>query len=133
MGDRPFSSDKLNDVPRYVYKGSFMTKCDDKSGYDHVSLSLSSQTYVGFEWKGYWFVCTTLTVRMEGGISLYLSHNWFCSHKFLPFHWNTMFFVLDDRLNGECVTSSGPWSVLPESRQERHRLNAATAALWCVW
>ena len=37
--DMPFSLDKLADVSRYIYKGSFMTNCDDKSGYDHVLLS----------------------------------------------------------------------------------------------
>ena len=38
MTDVPFSLDRLADVPRYVYRGSYRTKCDDKSGYDHVSL-----------------------------------------------------------------------------------------------
>ena len=42
MKDMPFSLDKLADVSRYIYIGSFMTKCDDKSGYDHVLLSSSS-------------------------------------------------------------------------------------------
>ena len=55
-----FSLDRLAYVPRYVYKGSYMTKFDDKSGYDHVSVSPSSQTYVSFQWNGFWFVCTTL-------------------------------------------------------------------------
>ena len=60
MKDSPFTLDRLSDVPRLVYKGSFMTKCDDESGYDHLLLSESSQTYFGFEWGGLWFVCTTL-------------------------------------------------------------------------
>ena len=60
MKDSPFTLDRLSDVPRFVYKGSFMTKSDDKSGYDHPLLSESSQTYFGFEWGGLWFVCTTL-------------------------------------------------------------------------
>ena len=37
--DQPFSLDTLVDVTRYVYKGSFLTKCDDKSGYDHILLT----------------------------------------------------------------------------------------------
>ena len=49
-----------------------MTKCDDKSGYDHVLLSACSQTYVGFEWKGYWFVCGTLPFGWK--ISPYIYH-----------------------------------------------------------
>ena len=45
MRDQPFSLDKLVDVTRYAYKGSFLTKCDDKSGYDHILLSRF--TYLG--------------------------------------------------------------------------------------
>ena len=60
MKDMPFSLDKFTDVPRYVYKSSYMTKCDDKSGYDHVLLSENSQAYFGFSFGGLWFVCTTL-------------------------------------------------------------------------
>ena len=30
MKDSPFTLDRSSDVPRFVYKGSFMTKCDDK-------------------------------------------------------------------------------------------------------
>ena len=52
MRASPFTPDGLSDVPRFVYKGSFMTKCDDKSGYDHLLPSESSQTYFGFEWGG---------------------------------------------------------------------------------
>ena len=33
----PISLDELADVPRFVYRDSFLTKCDDKSGYDHVA------------------------------------------------------------------------------------------------
>ena len=30
-----------------------MTKCGDKSGYDHILLSQSLQVYFGFEWVAY--------------------------------------------------------------------------------
>jgi len=56
----PHSLDKLVDVARYVYKDSYMMNCNDKSGYDHVLLRESSQTYVSLQWEGWWFVCTTL-------------------------------------------------------------------------
>lgn len=39
---------------------------------------------------------------------------------------------IDDRLNGELLTSSGPWSVLPADRQEQFSRDAATAAIFCV-
>ena len=39
---------------------------------------------------------------------------------------------IDDRLNGELLTSSGPCSVLPACRQEQFRRDAATPAIFCV-
>ena len=36
--DAPFSLGKLSDVSRFVYPNSFMTKCDDTSGYDQVLI-----------------------------------------------------------------------------------------------
>jgi len=59
MADTPFSLDKLAEVPRFVYLKSFMTKLDDKAGYDHVLLTEESRAYVGFEWNGWWFVNAT--------------------------------------------------------------------------
>ena len=43
MQDRPH----FTTVSLYVYKNSFMTKCD-KSGYDHIRLTESSRSYLGF-------------------------------------------------------------------------------------
>ena len=67
MRDMPFSLDKLADVPRFIYKGSFMTKCDDKSGYNHVLLSENSQTYFVFSFGGLWLVCMTLPLPFKWG------------------------------------------------------------------
>lgn len=72
MRDMPFSLDKWANVPRYMYESSFMTKCDGKSGYDHVLLCESSQTYFGFRFGGLWFVCTTLPFGWK--ISPYIYH-----------------------------------------------------------
>lgn len=131
MKDMPFSLDRLADVPRYVYKGSYMTKCDDKSGYDHVSLDVDSQSYVGFEWKGFWFVCTTLPFGWK--ISPFIYHTiGLAATNFFRSIGIPCSLYIDDRLNGELMTASGPWSVLPECREELVRRNAATAALWCV-
>ena len=49
MKDTPFSLDKLIDVPRFVYKNSFMSKIDDKSGYDHILLTKESSKYFRIE------------------------------------------------------------------------------------
>ena len=60
MRDMPFALDKLADVPRYIYQSSFMTNCDDKSGYDQFLLSVNYRSYFGFSFGGLWFVWATL-------------------------------------------------------------------------
>jgi len=50
----------LNAIPDFVYRGSFLSKTDDKSGYDHILLSEDSQQYFGIEWQGWWLVDVTL-------------------------------------------------------------------------
>ena len=131
MKDMPFSLDKLADVSRYIYKGSFMTKCDDKSGYDHVLLSSSSQTYVGFEFGGFWFVCATLPFGWK--ISPYIYHTiGLAASGYLRAQGIPCSLYIDDRLNGEILTSTGPWSVLPAYRQPEYRFKAALVAIFCV-
>ena len=39
----PFSLDLLVDVTRYLEKGHFQTKLDDKLGYDHVLMEDDSR------------------------------------------------------------------------------------------
>ena len=53
--DVPFKLDHFCDVPRFVLPGHFQTTCDDNSGYQHVLLHSSSQTYFGFQWHGFFF------------------------------------------------------------------------------
>ena len=43
--DMPFKLDSLTGLPRYVFPSSFQSFCDDKSGCDHVLLSLESHPY----------------------------------------------------------------------------------------
>ena len=57
--------DYISDLPRYVGKFHFQTTLDDKSGYDHVTLSEDSYTFFGLEWQGWYFVFRT-TLRLEG-------------------------------------------------------------------
>ena len=108
-----------------------MTKCDNRSGYDHVSLSPSSQTYVGFHWKRFWFVCTTLPFGWKISPYIYLTialvASGYLRARGIPYS-----LYIDDQLNGELVTSQGPWSILPENRGQEYRFSAATAAIYCV-
>ena len=127
----PFSLDKLADVSRYIYQCSFMTKCDDKSGYDHVLLSENSHTYFSFSFGGLWLVCTTLPFGWN--ISPYIYHTTgLAASGFLRAKGVPCSLYIDDRLNGELLTCSGPWSQLLANRSKENRLQAARAALFVV-
>ena len=131
MKDMPFSFDKLTDVPRYVYKSSYMIKCDDKSGYDHVLLSENSQTYFGFSFGGLWFVCTTLPFGWN--ISPYIYHSiGLAATGYLRGQGIPCSLYIDDRLNGELLTPNGPWSVLPQDRSRVYQIDTAKSALFVV-
>ena len=60
MRDTPFSHDTLIGVPHFVYPNSYMSKIDDKPGYDHILPSPESQQYFGITWQGWWLVSVTL-------------------------------------------------------------------------
>ena len=134
MKDVLFSLDKITDVPRYVYHGSYMTKCDDKSGYDHVLLTSDSQAYFGFEWGGLWFVCRTLPFGWKISPFIYhsigLAVSSFLRDQGIPFSLH-----IDDRLNGELLTQSGPWSVLYSNRLEEFMFQGGPGFHFCcpVW
>lgn len=89
MRDAPFSLDRLADVPRYA------------------SVSQSSQTYVGFQWNGFWFVCTTLSFGWK--ISPYIYHTIdLVASGYLRARGIPRSLYIDDRLNRERVTTQGP-------------------------
>ena len=71
--DLPFKLDHLVDLPRYVLPGNFQTTFDDKSGYQHVRLHPSSETYFGLEWNNFLFVFRTLPFGWKA--SAYICHN----------------------------------------------------------
>lgn len=50
MKDMPFELDSLVHIPRYVGRDTYQTILDDKSGYDHLSLSKESRTFFGIQW-----------------------------------------------------------------------------------
>ena len=128
MRNAPFSLDKLSDVTRFVYLNSFMTKCDDKSGYDHILLSEASQSYFGFSFGGLWFVCTTWPFGCK--ISPFVYHTiGLSASRFLRSLGIPCSLYIDDQLNGELLTSCGPWSVLPEKTSANFRLSAARNVL----
>ena len=71
--DLPFKLDHQADLPRCVLPGHFQTTFDDKSGYQHVRLHPSSETYFGLEWDNFFFVFRTLPFGRKA--SAYIYHN----------------------------------------------------------
>ena len=69
--DLPYKLDHICDLPRYVLPGHSQTTCDDKSGYQHVLLHPSSQTYFGFQWHGFFFVVRTLPFGWKANAFMY--------------------------------------------------------------
>ena len=117
---------------RFAFNGSFMTKCDDKSGYDHILLSESSQTYFGFEWGGLWFECTTLPFRWK--MSPYVYHTTGLKVSgLLREKVISCSLYIDDCLNGELLTKSGPWSILYYDRQKEFGVKAVRAVIIIVF
>ena len=43
-----------------IQKGDFMCTFDLKSGYHHIDIHKQSQTYLGFSWKGDYYIFTVL-------------------------------------------------------------------------
>ncbi|XP_077998242.1 uncharacterized protein LOC144451313 [Glandiceps talaboti] len=60
MKTLPFRLDHITQLPRYLDRGHFQTKLDDKSGYDHVMITMASRALLGIQWGGWWYVCATL-------------------------------------------------------------------------
>ena len=57
MRTPPVSFDPITDIPRYVDSNDFHAKLDDKSGYDHISLTEDSRTFFGISGKvGIWHI-----------------------------------------------------------------------------
>lgn len=131
MKDSPFTLDKLSDVPRYVFKDSYMTKCDDKSDYDHVLLQEKSQQYFGFECNGWWFVCATLPFGWKESPFIYHNIGLAASSYFRSIGIPCSLYI-DDRLNGELLTPSGPWSTPYSDRSDSYRHDAAAMAIKIV-
>ena len=131
MKDTPFFLDKLIDVPRFVYKNSFMSKIDDKSGYDHILLTKESSHYFGIEWNGLWWVCTTLPFGLRNSPYVYQTIGLVASNFFRQKGIACSLYI-DDRLNGELFTKKGFWSRPIGQRDTGYSYKSAEAALYIV-
>lgn len=75
MKDTPFTLDSLILVPKIIRKNSFMTKLDDKSGYDNVEMTETSKQLLGFQWGGHFFCCNTLPFGWKNSAYVYHTIN----------------------------------------------------------
>lgn len=93
--------------------------------------SENSQAYFSFSFGGLWLVCMTLPFCWK--ISPYIHHTiGLAASGFLRAKGIHCSLYIDDRLNGELLTPSGPWSQPPLNRTREYRLLAARAALFVV-
>jgi hypothetical protein len=58
-----------------VQGGSFLTKLDDKSGYDNVFVTNSSRKLLGFQGGGYYFCCNMLPFGWKNSAYVYHTLN----------------------------------------------------------
>ncbi|CAC5395301.1 unnamed protein product [Mytilus coruscus] len=75
--DLPFHLENLKDVHRLVQENALMITCDEKSGYDHVNLQESSQTYFGIQFGGFYMTYTTLPFGWKASPFIYQSIEFF--------------------------------------------------------
>lgn len=131
MKDTPFKLDTLTSVPRFVYPDSYLSKMDDKSGYDHILLTAECQEYFGLEWQGWWLVCTTLPFGWKNSPYVYQTVG-LSSTSFFRELGITCSLYIDDRLIGEVFSEEGSWSRPIELRSDQFSREAAEAALYVV-
>jgi hypothetical protein len=53
----------------------FLTKLDDKSGYDYMLMSKNSKSLLGFQWDGHYFQCNSLPFGWKNSAFVYHTIN----------------------------------------------------------
>lgn len=131
MQGKPFSLDKLCDLPRYMSKASYQTVLDDKSGYDHLLLTEDSRTFFGIQWGGWYFSYNTLPFGWKCSPFVYHSTGLAATNYFRSLGIPCSLYI-DDRRNGqlEVPLNQGAYSVLPTD--DRRRFAAAQSAIFLV-
>lgn len=99
--------------------------------YDHVLLTESSQQYFGFQWAGWWLVVRSLPFGWKESAFIYHTIGPAVS-SFLRDEGIPCSIYIDDRLTGELMRSSGPWSIPVEKRSRAFSQKAAEAAILLV-
>ena len=86
--DKPFKLDLLPELPRYVHKDSYQSVTDDKSGYDHILLSLLIVgPFLASNGEGGGVVfCQQHDSLWLEAFGFHLSYNWFPCFSSLGYH-----------------------------------------------
>ena len=90
--DCPFTLDYITELPRYVDQVHYQTLFDDKSGYDHIQLHLSSSTYFVLEWGGgggMVLLVRLFSLRLESQ-RVYLSYGGYGYNPLYQVQWCTV-------------------------------------------
>ena len=131
MADTPFTLETLKGIPSFVHENAYLSKIDDKSGYDHVLLSSESQTYFGIEWQGWWLVGVTLPFGWKNSPYIYQTVGLGPTHFFRGLGITCSLYI-DDRLNGEILRLEGTWSRPLCERTPEYSFQSARAALYII-
>ncbi|KAI8494118.1 hypothetical protein Bbelb_284650 [Branchiostoma belcheri] len=127
MKDCPFSLDSVVNLTRYVEQGHYQTKCDDKSGYDHVLISEASKPLVGFQWGGFYYVSTTIPFGWSISGFIYQTLGNVAMHRIRELGVPSSLYI-DDRHAGQLQTAA---KELVRKRQEAD-YEAAQAACFIL-
>ena len=69
--DSPFRLDTLKEAPRFIEQGDLLSTTDEKSGYDHVTLTERSKTFFGVIFQGWVMQYTTLPFGFKASCFVY--------------------------------------------------------------
>ena len=124
--DRPFSLDSVRQLSKYVLPNFFQTVCDDKSGYDHIQLSVDSRTFFGFEWGGWFFVSCCIPFGWKSSAYIYHSTGLLASH-YLRSLGIPSSLSIDERHSGQLSFPNGCLPVSYQNLPSQDSINLALA------
>ena len=112
-------------------KTSFQTILDDKSGYDHLLLSVESRTFFGTRWGGWHFVYNTLPFGWKISPFVYHSTGLVVSNFFRSVEIPCSLYI-DDRHNGQLQIPLNQAAYANLANLDEHNLTAAKSAIFLV-
>ena len=124
--NRPFKLDSVQHLPKYVLPGFFQIVCDDKSGYDHIQLSVDSRTFFGFEWGGWFFVSCCIPFGWKPSAYIYHSTGLLASHYLRSLGIPSSLYI-DDRHSSQLSFPNGCLPVAYQNLPSQDSINLALA------